>query len=190
VIAGILLAAGASRRFGSQKLVAPLRGAPLVRWSAERLLAAPVDEVIVVLGRDGDAVRAALDGLGVRTVENAHAHDGMSTSLAAGIRALDARTEAALIALGDQPAVPRAVYARLIDEFREHGAPIVAPVYADGTRGNPVLFASSVFPELLLVRGDQGARSIIEAEPGRVRLVRFSLPQPLDVDTVEELGKV
>ena len=89
MIAGLLLASGASRRFGSNKLVAPLDGRPVVRWSAEALASAVEETWVVVPARSAE-VRAALDGLPVRWVENPVAHEGMASSIRAGIAALPA----------------------------------------------------------------------------------------------------
>ena len=87
MIAGLLLAGGASRRFGSNKLVAPLSGRPVVRWSAEALAAA-VDVVYVVVPPGSEAVHEALDGVPVRWVENPDAREGLASSIRAGVLAL------------------------------------------------------------------------------------------------------
>lgn len=188
MIAAIVLAAGASRRFGSQKLLAPLHGKPVVRWAVENVLAALPDEVMVVVGRDGDAVREALEGLAVRVVVNERWAEGMSTSLSAGIAALPADVDAVLIALGDQPGVDPAVIASLFNAYTEGSRPIAAPSYR-GERGNPVVFGAELFPELLAIQGDRGAKDIIERDPSRVMLLHFDLATPVDVDTAEELER-
>lgn len=187
-IAGVVLAAGASRRFGAQKLVAPLDGKPLVRWAVERVLASPVTTTLVVVGGDAAAVRGALAGLPVRFVVNDRYAEGLSTSLHAAVRALaDEPPRAAVFALGDQPRVPAVAIGRLVHAFRASGVPIVVPVYAGGVRGHPVLFAANLFPELLAVRGDEGARGVIERDRSRVTAVEIEAPAPRDVDTREEL---
>jgi molybdenum cofactor cytidylyltransferase len=181
MIAAVVLAAGKSTRFGAQKLLAPAGGSCVVRCAVDRAAASGVAETIVVVGADANAVRAALDGSGARIVENAAYADGMSTSLAAGIAALAAHTEAALIALGDQPLVPAEAYAAVLAEFAAHRARIVAPWY-NGVRGHPVLFAAPLFGELRAATGDEGARGVIARDPGRVAAVRLDLPAPVDVD--------
>lgn len=185
MIAGVVLAAGASRRFadgrGVQKLVAPAAGKPVVRWTVEHMLAARLDEVVVVTGHERDAVRDALAGLPVRVVENPHFAKGLGGSLEAGIAALPAAATGAIIALGDQPTVSTDVIDTLIDAWHERRMPIVAPLYR-GVRGNPVLFAASLFPELRAVRGDHGARDIIAGSPECVTLVDVDADMPLDVD--------
>jgi molybdenum cofactor cytidylyltransferase len=189
VIAGILLAAGASRRFGSQKLLASIDGRPLVRLTVERLLATALDDVVIVLGRDATAVRAALDGLDVRTVTNPEYAAGMSTSLRAGLAALAGGADAALVALGDQPGVGAEIVDRLLEQYRARRTGIVAPLYRGGLRGNPVLFDRALFDELRAVTGDEGGRSVIERDPGRVALVELDMEMPADVDVPGDMSK-
>lgn len=187
MIAGVVLAAGAARRFGTQKLLAPLAGTPVVRWAVASVLAARLDEVVVVLGREAEAVRRALAGLAVRTVINPRFAEGLASSLAAGIDALPPTCEAAVIALGDQPTIAPGVIDALITCWRARGSAIIAPRYR-GERGNPVLFGQAMFAELRAVRGDQGARDVIAQSPGRVAMVDIDDEVPVDVDTPASLA--
>jgi molybdenum cofactor cytidylyltransferase len=189
VIAGLLLAAGAGSRFGASKLVAPLREEPLVRHAARALAAASLDVVYVVLGNDARAVREALRGLDVRLVEHPHYLDGLGTSIAAGIGAVPADCEAVVIALGDQPSIATARFDALIEEWKSSGAPIVASRYR-GESANPVLFAQAVFPELLGLRGDAGARRVVMADASRVRWLDVDEPVPIDVDVPDDLRRL
>jgi molybdenum cofactor cytidylyltransferase len=189
VISALLLAAGASRRFGAHKLLAPLGGRPLVRWTVEGALASSVDRVLVVLGRDAQAVGRALAGLPVRLVPNPRYAKGMSTSLRCGVAALDPATEAVVVLLGDQPLPSPSLIDTLIAALRESDLPIVVPVY-HGERGNPVVFRASLFPELLAVTGDQGARQVIARHPERVLAVAFPFAPPPDVDTVDDYRRL
>jgi CTP:molybdopterin cytidylyltransferase MocA len=117
MIVGVLLAAGGATRFGSQKLIAPYRGEPLVCHAA-RLLRSVTDETIAIIGNDAEAVREALAPADVRIVENLDWRDGLSTSLRAGIRALPATAQAVIVALGDQPAIDPAVARALVEQWR------------------------------------------------------------------------
>ena len=185
MIAAIVLAAGASTRMGRQKLTLPLGdGRPLVRVAVERVLDARLDDVVVVTGRDSEAVASALLGLAVRTAHNAGYVEGQSTSLRVGLDALAPGTEAVVVALGDQPADPR-VIRRLVATFQATRRPIVAPVYRDG-RGNPVLFGAALFGELRAVTGDRGGRDVIARDSARVAEVAVDAPIPFDIDTPED----
>ena len=189
MIAGVVLAAGLSRRMGRPKLLLDLDGRPVIRHAVEALAGAGVGELIVVVPPDSAALEAALSGLAVRFAVNPRPEAGQSGSVVAGIEALSPTAEAAIIALGDQPDVPRAVLVGLREAHRATGRPIVAPRYREG-RGNPVLFAAAVFPELLRLIGDQGARGVIDADPDRVALVPFDLPMPRDLDTPDDYESV
>ena len=185
----VLLAAGASTRFGAHKLLQPLGGKPLVRLAAEHLLAGGVASLVVVLGRQPTSVRHALDGLPARFVLNRRYRAGLAGSLRTAVRALPADAGGALVALGDQPDLRKDVVAALLAAFRAGAGPIVAPDYA-GVRGHPVIFARSIFPELLRLQGDEGARRILAADPTRVHLVPFEFAPPQDVDTPADYARL
>ena len=188
MIAAVVLTAGLARRMGRPKLLLDLRGKPVVRWSVEALLPHAGDVVVVTGGEDA-AIREALAGLAVRFAVNPRPQDGQGSSIAVGAAVLKPWTRATLVALGDQPRLPEAVLPKLLEAFTRTGKAIVVPVYR-GTQGTPVLFASEVFPELLGLRGDAGARSVVQARPERVEAVPLDLPVPLDVDTPEDYAKL
>ncbi len=188
MIAGILLASGASTRFGGDKLLAQLDDRPIVRWSAEVLVGA-VDELVVVVRDEASAIRAALDGLSIRWAVNHDAERGMSTAIRAGLVTLPAGVEATIVALGDQPLVDGRVVERLVARWREHGAPAVQPRYDDG-RGHPVLFARSLFPALSALEGDVGARAVLDSVGDALDLLTVAGRRPIDVDTRESLRAV
>ncbi len=186
MLTALVLAAGASRRFGSQKLLAPVRGIPLVRASVERVLAAGPERTVVVVGHDAAAVRAALAGLPVTIVVNPAPEEGLSASLRAALAAVPANADAVLVALGDQPIGRDEVIPALVARFGGDAAAIVAPRYR-GMQGLPVLFSRRVFPELEALTGDRGARRVVERDPSRVVYVDFDFPMPPDVDTPADL---
>lgn len=185
MIAGVLLAAGGARRFGSQKLVATFAGVPLVRHAAEALSRA-TDSLLVVVGRDADAVRASLRGIDAVIVENTDWGTGLASSIRCGVAGVPTDTEAIVVALGDQPGIGSAVIERLIARWRESGLPIAAVRY-QGQRGHPVLFDRSLFPEIAMLEGDVGARGLIDLSPDRVTYVDVDEPMPVDVDTRRDL---
>ena len=189
-VAALVLAAGASTRMGRPKQLLDWDGRPLVRATAEVALAARLDPLLVVVGGAQAQVAGALTGLPLRMIANPAYAAGQSTSLRAGIAALGQDADAVVVLLGDQPFVTAAIVERLVAEWRASAAVIVAPIYA-GQRGNPVLFARAVFPELLTVQGDQGARAVLAADHARVRLVAFDDPRPLaDIDTPEDYERL
>jgi molybdenum cofactor cytidylyltransferase len=185
-VSGVLLAAGSSRRMGRPKQLLDWGGSPLVRVAAEQALAAGLQELIVVTGAAHAEIAAALAGLPLRLVYNPEHAQGQSTSLRAGIGALGQQAAATLVLLGDQPFVTAAIVGRIVGAWRASGAPIVAPRYR-GTRGNPVLFARELFPELLAVTGDQGARAILAARSSTIHFVDIDDDRPLaDIDTPDD----
>lgn len=189
MIAGIVLAAGLSRRMGQAKLLMPVDGRAIVRHAVEAVLAGGVDSVWVVTGPDVEPIEAALTGLDVQIVVNPAPEDGQAGSLRVGIAALPAAVDAVLIALGDQPSLAPSIIPALLAARRTSPKLIVAPRYRDG-QGNPVVFKREIFPELLRLTGDQGARPIIQNEPARVEWVDLDLPMPPDVDTPGDYEKI
>lgn len=189
LIAGVVLAAGLSRRMGQAKLLLTVGGRAIVRHAVEAVLAGGVDSVWVVTGPDVEPIEAALAGIDVEIVVNPAPEEGQGGSVRAGIAALPAAVDTALIALGDQPALAPSIIPALLAARRASSKPIVAPRYRDG-QGNPVLFKREIFSELLRLTGDQGARPIIQREPGRVEWVELDLPMPPDVDTPGDYEKI
>jgi molybdenum cofactor cytidylyltransferase len=185
VISAIVLAAGLSRRMGRPKLLLELGGRPVIRHVVERVIAAGIRHVLVVTGPDNDALARGLAGLDVRFAVNPTPESGQGSSVGVGVRALPPGTDAVLIALGDQPGVPAEVIPALIEALKQPGTTIAAPKYADGL-GNPVLFAAAVFPEMLALGGDRGARAVIERDPSRLAIVDIDFPMPRDIDTPED----
>jgi len=188
VIAGLLLAAGGSRRFGAQKLVATLHGVPLVRRAFDSLASA-VDCVIVVVGSDAADVRSALESTKATIVVNPDWDHGLSTSIRRGIAAVPLNVEAVIIALGDEPQVDARIGVELIAEWRNSKRPIVAARY-NGVQSHPVLFDRSVFIELAGLEGDVGAKRVIHRSAGRVAFVDVASARPIDVDLPADLRRL
>jgi molybdenum cofactor cytidylyltransferase len=185
VTAAIVLAAGLSRRMGRPKLLLELYGKPVIRHAVESVIAAGIRQVLVVTGPDQEPLARALDGLDVRFAVNPTPESGQGSSVGVGVSALPSGTDAALIALADQPGVPAEVIPALIEALKQPGKAIAAPRYSDGL-GNPVLFAASVFLELRTLGGDRGARAVVERDPSRLAVVDISSAMPRDIDTPED----
>jgi molybdenum cofactor cytidylyltransferase len=185
VISGIVLAAGTSSRLGSPKQLLELDGSPLLQHVIDALSASGVDEVVVVLGHEADRVGATLRfPPGVRTVFNPDHRSGQSTSLAAGLDALPADSDVAVIVLGDQPRLTTAAIRKVLDAFRASAVPIARAMW-DGTPGHPVVAARSEWDRFRGVRGDTGARDVIAATPGVLEIEMGEGP-PTDVDTWDQ----
>jgi molybdenum cofactor cytidylyltransferase len=188
-IAAIVLAAGASSRMGSaNKLLEHVDGEAIVRRVVGALAAVPLVERIVVTGADAERVSAALSDLDVRFVHNPAYAEGIASSIRAGVAALPAGLDGALIVPGDMPWLSSADIVTLQDAFDpDAGRAICVPVRA-GRRGNPVLWAARHFEALARLTGDTGGRQLF----GRLARELAEVPVPgdgvlVDVDTPEEL---
>jgi molybdenum cofactor cytidylyltransferase len=188
-VAAVVLAAGRSTRAGkTNKLIAPVAGTPMVARVVDAVLASKARPVVVVTGFEAEKLRGALTGRDVAFAHNPDYADGIATSIRAGVAALPDDASAALICLGDMPALGAGDIDRLIDAFDADGAPICVPV-AGGRRGNPVLFARSCFADLQALSGDSGARAFIAAHADRVREVVVEGSGTLtDLDTEAEIA--
>lgn len=183
LISAIVLAAGRSTRMGRNKLVLPMGGEPVLQRVLDALKESRIDETVVVLGSGEEEVRRTVDLDGTKVVVNPHYAEGMSTSIRAGLAGVNPSTDAAVMVLGDQPFLTPALLDRLIGAFLREKAPVVVPVSL-GKRGNPVLFARSVFPEVMRVSGDRGAKKVVEALGTKALEVKVKDPKEvLDIDT-------
>jgi molybdenum cofactor cytidylyltransferase len=188
-IAGMVLAAGRSTRMGGpNKLLEEINGRPLVRIATEQLLASRAKPVIVVTGHQRERLERALSGLPVTFVHNADFAEGLSTSLKAGINAVPADADGAIVMLGDMPQVSAKLIDRLIAAFDPaRGALVVVPTL-EGKRGNPVLWSRRFFGDLMAIDGDVGARHLIGSYAEAVTELPVEDAAALtDVDTPEAL---
>jgi molybdenum cofactor cytidylyltransferase len=179
----IILAAGSSSRLGLPKQLLTLKNKSLLRLIAEKALEVQPREVIAVLGFESDRMQRELDDLPIRIVLNNEWREGVGSSVRAGIKAVDSQSEGALIALCDQPRVTSELLNQLIDSC-SHQKPIAATEYTQAL-GVPACFDRSVFPELLLLQGDAGAKQLIAEDRARVAVHPFPHAS-LDIDTLED----
>ena len=188
-IAAVVLAAGLSSRMGSNKLLAPVRGKPMVRHAVETALASAASPVIVVTGNGGAEVRHALAPYSPLFVDNPDFSKGLSTSLKSGLSAVPNDCDGALILLGDMPDVSTGLLDKLIAAFDPSEDRAVCVATRHGRRGNPVLWARRFFPEILALEGDIGARHLIAQYGELVCEVEAADDGPLtDIDTPEALA--
>jgi molybdenum cofactor cytidylyltransferase len=186
VIAGVVLAAGRATRFGGGKVVASLGRTTLVRHVIDRLREGGVEDVVVVAGVERDRVTEAIAEISVTVVENPSPELGLSSSIRVGVDSLGRDVEAIVIALADQPLIDPAVVRALIDSWERSNAMAVVPVYRDG-RGNPVLFDARQREALRGLRGDVGARVLLEHLGEEVRRLLVDADSPRDVDSRDDL---
>ncbi len=183
MIAGILLAAGESRRFGRPKLLERWNGEPLVVRAARSLLRSGLNPVLVVIPAV-PGIGASLDGVGVETIANAEPSRGIGHSVSLGIRALPEVATAALIGVADQPLIDEPVIRKLCQAFIP--GRIVVPRYgAHG--GNPRIFDRRFFPELAALDGEMGGQAVAAAHPEIIVECPFAERVGWDVDGPEDL---
>ncbi|MEE8532192.1 MAG: molybdopterin-binding/glycosyltransferase family 2 protein [Alphaproteobacteria bacterium] len=190
-IAALVLAAGRSRRMGkANKLLSEIGGEPMVARVVRAAVDSRAEPVVVVTGHEAAKVRAALSGHDVAFADNPDYAQGLSTSLAAGLAALAADIDGAVVCLGDMPRIDAGLIDRLIEAFApEDGRTICVPTHG-GKRGNPVLWARRYFAEIEAIAGDVGARHLIGEHADAVCEVAVEDDAALiDIDTPAELAE-
>ncbi len=186
MIAAIVLAAGKSERMGRPKALLRYHGRTFLEQILDVIRESSIEETVVVLGHDRDAIRPSVT-LGV-SVYNEDYEKGMTTSFQAGIRALGPEAEGAMIFLVDHPVVDPQTIETLISKFAPRG--IVLPVH-EGRRGHPVLFSREVLNEIQALAPTTGANEVVRRKPGRITEVEVSQPGVLvDVDTPEHFEQL
>jgi molybdenum cofactor cytidylyltransferase len=189
-ISGLVLGAGASQRFGPPKQLAPFRGTTMLGWVVDQAQrASGLDEVVVVLGRAADRVREQVDLGAARVVENPVFGEGCSSSYRAGIGALNSESAAIMIILGDLPGVTPEIIDRLAEAWREQQAPIALCSY-QGRKGHPMIFANSLFSQLVDLHGDKAAWKLVDANGSLVQEVRFDIHYPDDINTLADFEQL
>jgi len=185
MISAILLAAGESNRMGQPKQLLPFGQSTIVERTIDNLLDSAVSETIVVLGYRDEEIRKTIADKPVKIAINPDYQQGMSASIIAGLKQINKRARAVLIALGDQPFVDSRTINSLIEAFIANKRGIIIPVY-QGRRGNPVIFAIRYKGELLNLKGDIGGREIVKRHPEDMLEVAVNCEGVLfDIDTAE-----
>ena len=200
-IAALVLAAGRSARFeGGHKLLAETGGAPLIAGVMAAISQSDAASIILVTAPDGEPIVAACGPGRWRNVINEAAHEGLASSIRAGLRALETTSRSGpgvaayagvLIVLADMPGVTAELVNALIALSRAHDYnAIVFPAGSDDRQGHPVLWPHALFPELMKLSGDQGAKALLQTH--RERVVTLPVTDAaafLDIDTPQDLAR-
>jgi len=189
-ITGVVLAAGESRRMGTPKQLLPFGDRTILERVVDSLLAAGVEEVIVVLGHLADRVRTVLGERPVRAVVNEGYRSGMLSSVKCGVRAIGGERDAALFALGDQPQIVSGVVKEIIARYREGTAGIVIPCYG-GKKGHPIIIDLHKYREAILsLPEDGGLNALMQVHTDDVRLIDMATEDIIrDIDDQEDYGR-
>jgi molybdenum cofactor cytidylyltransferase len=189
--AAVVLAAGASRRMGTPKQLLPVEGRPLLERVVAETCASRLDEVVVVLGANAARIQAEVHLGRARAVLNPAFDGGMSSSLKAGLGALGADVDRAVVILGDQPAISAGLLDRLCELQSSSGLPSAALSF-DGLLHPPVVLARELWAELSSLTGDVGCRDLIRVRPELVATLDAPSPgrHPVDVDTPEDYRRL
>ena len=187
----LVLAAGRGSRMGQVKQLLRVDGRPMLAQVIDAALGSVADEVVVVLGYEAAAIRSALARCWsaaerVRFVDNADYERGQSSSLAVGIAAVDQRSDAVVVLLGDQPAIDSGDIDRVIGAYGGDEAVAVRAVYrgvAGPVAGHPTLIGRGLWGEVRTVSGDVGAREVLARHGERVLRIDLGKPPPIDFDT-------
>lgn len=183
-VTGLVLAAGGSRRLGEPKQLLPYGSGTLLDHALDTARASDFDQLIVALGGSSDEVRRQVDLSGAVVVENPDFGEGCSSSIAAGLRAVDARSEALVLMLCDQPGVTSDTIRALI-AGRPQGTRLAVCRYDDGL-GHPIAFGRDMFGELGELHGDKAVWKLLDRGGDEVVEVPIPGPIPPDVDTRED----
>jgi molybdenum cofactor cytidylyltransferase len=188
-VAAVLLAAGASRRMGRNKLLLTVDGEPMVRRAARRALEAGLSPVIVVLGHEAENVRAALAGLDVLFVVSPDPTGPTSASLHEGLRALGPAAPATVVMLSDMVHVTAAMLRALVDASRRSGAPLEVSRYGD-VLAPPLLFTRPLWPELMAWQGEGCGKAVVRAHQREAGMHDWPAAALDDVDTPDDYARL
>jgi CTP:molybdopterin cytidylyltransferase MocA len=193
MIPAVVLAAGLSSRMGRAKALLPLDGETFIERIVATLRAAAVEEVVIVLGHDGESIASALAARQVpaRVVQNHEYRSGQFSSVLSALRTIDRPgVEAMLMTLVDVPLVSASTVRAVVDRYHATGAPVVRPVRGD-EHGHPVLIARSLFASLRAAEPAQGAKPIVREYASPVGDVHVDDDGAfLDIDTPDEYQRL
>ena len=186
-IAGIILAAGGSSRFGEPKQLLLWKGQPLIRHVVLTAMKAGLSPIVVVVGSSGQELEKVILDLPVRIVNNTEWMTGVSSSIRTGVTAVPKDVGGALFLQSDQPQVSQMLIKKIVESHRVTLAPITAP-QINGQRGNPVLFDINTFTDLLSLNGDMGGRTLFSHFAVQW-VIWHDINQLMDIDTPADYQK-
>lgn len=191
-LAAVLLAGGASRRFGSDnKLLAAVGGVPMARRVAGEILAAGIEELVVVTGAEREAYADVLADVPAHFIHASDWNDGIGNSIATGVRALSRGPAGVFIVPGDLPNLGADLLRTLIVAFADAGGNrVIVPVTAQGEQRNPVLWPRSYFPKLAALSGPHGGKSLLDTlDDQRVDVTFGDESLFADIDTQDDYAR-
>ena len=183
MISSILLAAGQSLRMkGENKLTKEINGVPLIKYAVKNILGSTVDELIIVLGHEKEILEKIIeDNKKIKFVYNSNFASGVASSIKIGVENISKRSEAFFICLGDMPNVNQNIYNKLIKSRNNYNKKfstkykkeIIIPTYEE-QYGNPVLFSKFMKEKIMKVKGDNGAKEIIQLNKDKILNIPFN----------------
>jgi molybdenum cofactor cytidylyltransferase len=188
--AGVILAAGMSQRFGQPKQLLRLKNKYLLEWVLDAVLASQLQTVVLVIGHEHQAILQALGSMTshprLQVAINHRYAEGQSQSLKTGLSKVHKTHSATMFLLGDQPLLRSDTIDDLLERFWRSDKDIGVPI-CEGKRGNPTLFRRTMYCKLMALKGDIGAREIIQANPARVLFLEVDNPSYfLDIDSPKD----
>jgi len=189
--AGVVLAAGSSRRMGRPKQLLQIDGRPLLEVVAAMACESRLDDVVVVLGAAADEIQERTHLGRARVIFNPDHASGMASSLRLGLTALSPRVDRAVVILGDQPDISAALLNQLLDLQASSGMPAAALEF-EGVTHPPVVLARELWADVMALEGDVGCRAVIRGKPEQVARLPHSTGHhhPIDVDTPEDYERI
>jgi len=187
----IILAAGSSSRLGTAKQLLPYAGTTLLQHCLQTAIASSANPIVVVLGAHANAIQENIKNTTAHVMINEEWQEGMASSIRCGIQALskiNPNVEGVILVVCDQPFVSTSLLNNLMITHQNTRKPIVACSY-ENTFGPPVFFHKSIFPELLLLKGDKGAKNIVKQHAGEMEAILFPEGN-IDIDTADDYQRL
>ncbi len=182
----VLLAAGQSSRLGTPKQLLQYQGKPLMQHTLDTVKTLPV-EIFCVLGAFVGEILKRVDVSGTHLIINENWNEGLASSIRCGLNdvlKINPETEAIILVLCDQPFLTTDILSQIIEKYHQTGQPIIHCLYGD-TSGPPTLFHKSLFPNLMELKGGQGAKKVVDMFPDRRVYIDFPEGK-MDIDTQED----